>query len=148
MKRAYVAVDLGAETGRTVVGRVDDDGIDLREVYRFANRPVSTPDGLHWNALGIFAEIVTGLERALADADDPLISIGVDSWGVDYGLLDARGRLLGNPYHYRDERTDGQRELTAERVSPAHQYARTGIAQMTINTLYQLAAHARDDRTL
>jgi rhamnulokinase len=145
--RQYVAVDLGAETGRVVVGSVDDGGIELREVHRFANAPVRTPDGLHWNVLRIFEEIVRGLELALA-AGDAIVSVGVDSWGVDYGLFDAGGRLFGNPYHYRDARTDGVCELYAQRVSATRQYQRTGIAQLQINTLYQLVAQARDDRML
>jgi rhamnulokinase len=148
VNRAYLAVDLGAETGRALLGTVDDGGIDLREVHRFANRPVRTPDGLHWNALGLFEQTLASLESALAATNDPIVSLGVDSWGVDYGLFDRRGRLLGNPYHYRDARTDGQRERYAQLVSPARQYARTGIAQMTINTLYQLCAQARNDAAL
>jgi len=148
MPRHYVAVDLGAETGRVVVGSIAAGGVDLREVHRFANRPVRTPDGLHWNVLQLFDEILAGIERALTTTRGEIVSIGVDSWGVDYGLFDEGGRLLGNPYHYRDARTDGMCETYAARVSPAAQYARTGIAQMTINTLYQLAAQARNDRAL
>ncbi len=146
-QRHYVAVDLGGESGRVFVGGVGDDGIDLREVHRFPNRPVRTPGGLHWDILRLFAELLTGLELALA-GDAPIASVGVDSWGVDYGLFDDRGRLLGNPFHYRDARTDGVPAAYARQVSAAHQYARTGIAQMPINTLYQLGAAARDDRTL
>ena len=147
-KPHYAAVDLGAETGRVVVGAVDDDGIELREVHRFPNRPVRLPDGLHWNVLGIFSDVIAGLERASAEIGGPLASVGVDSWGVDYGLFDVDGRLLGNPYHYRDARTDGERERYAQFVSPQRQYEVTGTAQMPINTLYQLAAHARAERTL
>ncbi len=146
MKPRYAAIDLGAETGRVVVGAVGDDGIELDEVHRFANRPIRTPDGLHWNVPGLFAEIVHGLEKATANA--PIASLGVDSWGVDYGLCDTAGRLLGLPYHYRDTRTDGMCETYARLVSAQAQYARTGIAQLPINTLYQLAATARDERTL
>lgn len=150
MMHQCIAVDLGAETGRVVVGGGDEDSISLREVHRFPNRPVRTPDGLHWNVLRIFEEILIGIELALASDDgDSIVSVGVDSWGVDYGLFDARGRLLGNPYHYRDARTDGVSEMYAERVSAARQYALTGIAQMSINTLYQLAAQKSDaDGTL
>ncbi|MGD0475294.1 MAG: rhamnulokinase family protein [Candidatus Velthaea sp.] len=135
-----IAVDLGAETGRVIIGGGGEDGVYLREIHRFPNRPVRTPDGLHWDVLRIFEEMLTGIELALASADDTIVSIGVDSWGVDYGLFDGRGRLLGNPYHYRDSRTDGIPEMYAERVSAARQYTLTGIAQMSINTLYQLAA--------
>jgi rhamnulokinase len=140
MMHQCIAVDLGAETGRVVVAGGDEDSISLREVHRFPNRPVRTPDGLHWDLLRLFEEILIGIEAALASDADNIVSIGVDSWGVDYGLFDARGRLLGNPYHYRDARTDGVPEMYAARVSPARQYALTGIAQMSINTLYQLAA--------
>lgn len=146
MMRAYAAVDLGAETGRVVVGGIGDDGIVLREVHRFPNRPVRTPDGLHWDVLRIFDDVLAGLERARALDGCELVSAGVDSWGVDYGLFDARGRLLGNPYHYRDARTDGEPERFAALVAPDAQYARTGIAQLPINTLYQLAVQARDER--
>ncbi len=128
-----------------MLGTIGDDGVALREVHRFTNRPIRTPDGLHWNILGLYAEVLSGLERALA-ADDEIVSLGVDSWGVDYGLFDAAGRLLQNPYHYRDGRTDGMRETYRAHVSAAEQYARTGIAQLSINTLYQLAAHADSDR--
>jgi rhamnulokinase len=148
VKRQYVAVDLGGETGRVVIGAVGNAGIELREVHRFANRPVRTLDGLHWNVLRIYEDLLIGLERALAEAGEAIVSIGVDSWGVDYGLFDGPGRLLGNPYHYRDARTDGMCERYAERVSAGRQYALTGIAPLPINTLYQLAAQARDDRTL
>jgi len=141
MMHQCIAIDLGAETGRVVVGAGDEGDISLREVHRFSNRPVRTPDGLHWDVLRIFEEILIGIERALAgDEDKTIVSIGVDAWGVDYGLFDARGRLLGNPYHYRDARTDGVSEMYAERVPAARQYALTGIAQMSFNTLYQLAA--------
>jgi rhamnulokinase len=147
MAREYVAVDLGAETGRVVAGSVGADGIVLEEIHRFANRPVRTPDGLHWDVLGIFEQICDGLRKALA-RDAHVVSAGVDSWGVDYGLFAQRGALLGNPYHYRDARTDGMDAAFALRVSAPAQYARTGIAQMPINTLYQLAAQARDERLL
>lgn len=148
MSGRYVAVDLGAETGRVIVGGIDDDGIALHEVHRFPTLPVRTPDGLHWNVLRIYEEILGGIEAARGFAGAAIESLGVDSWGVDYGLFDDDGRLLGNPYHYRDARTDGVRERCAERMSESRQYARTGIAQLSINTLYQLVAQARDDRML
>lgn len=147
-RRHYVAVDLGAETGRVVIGAVDDAGVELHEVHRFPNAPVRTPDGLHWNVLRLFEDILRGLELSLASTGDAIVSIGVDSWGVDYGLFDEAGRLFGNPYHYRDARTDGVNAEFAERITPQRQYERTGIAQMPINTIYQLAAQSRDDRVL
>lgn len=145
----HVAVDLGAESGRVVVGTLQDGRVGLAEAHRFANVPVRTPDGLHWDVLRLYGEILYGLRAAGQRFRREPASVGIDSWAVDYGLLDAGGRLLGNPYHYRDARTDGVREEATRRVPAAEQYARTGIAQLPFNTLYQLLAQRRgDDRTL
>jgi rhamnulokinase len=138
----YIAIDLGAESGRLIAGFLRDGQVTLEEVHRFANIPVRTPDGLHWDLLRLFHEILTGL-RAAADRYAEIAGIGVDSWAVDYGLLDERGRLLGNPYHYRDARTDGVSVDAATLVPAAEQYARTGIAQLPFNTIYQLVAQRR-----
>jgi rhamnulokinase len=123
----YAAVDLGASSGRVMVGRVGPGTLALTEVHRFRNTPVRLPDGLHWDILGLYREMLTGLAAA-----GDVTSAGIDSWGVDYGLVDARGALLGLPYHYRDARTD--------RVSPVDSYAITGIAHLPFNTVYQLLA--------
>ncbi len=145
----YVAIDLGAESGRVIAGTLDAGRVHLEEAHRFANVPVHTPDGLHWDALRLYAEALVGLRVAGQRYGTDLAGIGVDAWAVDYGLLDAAGRLLGHPYHYRDARTDGVREAVARVVPAAAQYARTGIAQLPFNTLYQLVAQRRDgDRTL
>ena len=145
----YVAVDLGAESGRVMVGTLLDGRLVLDEVHRFANIPVRTPDGLHWDVLRLYHEIVTGLRAVTQRFGKDIAGIGIDSWGADYGLLDAGGRLLGNPYHYRDARTDGIPEGAARLVPAATQYARTGIAQLTFNTIYQLMAEVRSrDRRL
>ncbi len=147
--RHYIAIDIGAESGRVIVGVVGDDGVALDEVHRFPNTPVRTPDGLHWDILRLYGEALIGIRAATARYGRATAGIGVDSWAVDYGLLDARGRLLGNPYHYRDHRTDGVREEAARVVPAAELYARTGIAQLPFNTLYQLMAQRRDaDATL
>jgi rhamnulokinase len=140
----YLAVDLGAESGRLIAGSFDGTRIELEEVHRFANRPVRTPDGWHWDLLGVFREVLSGLRMAAGRYGSLIAGIGVDAWGVDYALLDREGRLLGNPYTYRDSRTDGVPDLAARMVSPAEQYGRTGIAQLQINTIYQLMAAARD----
>lgn len=140
---SYAAVDLGAESGRVVVGTLRDGRVDLEEIHRFPNVPVRLPDGLHWDVLRLYAEILDGLRLAGRRFGDGLAGIGVDSWAVDYGLVDDAGRLLGNPYSYRDARTDGMRERAAAIVSPDEQYARTGIAQLPFNTLYQLMALGR-----
>ncbi len=145
----YIAIDLGAESGRVIAGTLDTGRVQLEELHRFPNVPVRTPDGLHWDALRLYHEALVGLRAAGQRYGTDLAGIGVDAWAVDYGLLDAAGRLLGNPYHYRDGRTDGVREAASRVVPAAAQYARTGIAQLPFNTLYQLVAQARDgDRTL
>jgi rhamnulokinase len=146
---AFAAVDLGAESGRVIVGTLQSGQVQLEPAHRFANVPVRTPDGLHWDVLRLYNEILHGLHSAARVHGDALIGVGIDTWGVDYGLIDAGGRLLGMPYHYRDVRTDGIAGEAAERVSASEQYARTGIAQLPINTLYQLLAQRKtDDRTL
>ena len=139
MTDTVAAVDLGASSGRVMVGRVGPRTLELEEAYRFANDPVALPDGLHWDVLRLYREITEGLRRAARLAPS-LASVGVDGWGVDYGLMDPAGRLLGNPYHYRDGRT----ALGVERVHAAvprdRLYAMTGTQFMPINTVYQLAA--------
>jgi len=139
----YIAIDLGAESGRVIAGALDGGRVRLEEVYRFPNVPVRTPDGLHWDPLRLYAETLVGLRAAGHTYGAGVAGVGVDAWAVDYGLLDADGRLLGAPYHYRDGRTDGVREAVARVVPAAAQYARTGIAQLPFNTLYQLAAQRR-----
>src|ERR1035437_4485012 len=139
MTDTVAAVDLGASSGRVMVGRVGPRTLELEEAYRFSNDPVALPDGLHWDVLRLYREITEGLRRAARLAPS-LASVGVDGWGVDYGLLDPTGRLLGNPYHYRDGRT----ALGVERVHLAvpqdRLYETTGTQFMPINTVYQLAA--------
>ncbi|MFI5262520.1 MAG: rhamnulokinase family protein [Candidatus Limnocylindrales bacterium] len=139
MTGSVAAVDLGASSGRVVVGRVGPRTLELTEAHRFANEPVTLPDGLHWDVLRLYREITEGLRRAARLAPG-LVSVGVDGWGVDYGLLDASGRLLGNPYHYRDERTVAGMARVRARVPRERLYAVTGTQFMPINTVYQLAA--------
>jgi rhamnulokinase len=101
---ALAAVDLGASSGRVVLGRVGPDTLELTEVSRFRNGPVPLPDGLYWDAPGLFLDILDGI-RVAERRSGGLAGLAIDSWGVDYGLLDADGVLLGNPRHYRDGRT-------------------------------------------
>jgi rhamnulokinase len=122
-----------------MVGRVGPSTLGLEEAYRFPNDPVSLPDGLHWDVLRLHHEIMEGLRRAVRLAPS-IGSVGVDGWGVDYGLLDAGGRLLGNPYHYRDSRTARGVEMVHGIVPQERLYGRTGTQFMPINTVYQLAA--------
>jgi rhamnulokinase len=130
------AADLGASGGRVIVGRVTGEAIDLHEVSRFANEPVRVGETLHWDILRLQAQVTAGLRRAAADF--PLASVGIDSWAVDYGLLDATGALIGNPVHYRDARTSG----VSVPVPAGELYATTGIQYLPFNTIYQLAAAA------
>jgi rhamnulokinase len=134
----FAAIDLGAESGRVVCGRLLGDRMELDEAVRFPNRPVRLPDGLRWNLLSLFTAALDGLREVAAERT--LRSIGVDAWGVDYALLDARGRVLGLPFHYRDARTEGMVERAHARVSRDELYRVTGIQTMPINTLFQLLA--------
>ncbi len=140
-KPAFVAIDLGAESGRVVLGELEGGLVSLREVSRFANRTVGLPDGLHWDIVGLYREARAGIDLAVEAG--AVRSVGVDSWGVDYGLLDDRGHLLGLPYHYRDRRTDGLAGRYASQMKSAGAYETTGIRPMPINTVFQLLAEER-----
>ncbi len=140
--RNIAAVDLGAESGRVILARFDGQNLGLEEVYRFPNRPVTLHGHRFWNMLGLWNEILAGLRKARQTAGT-LDSIGVDTWGVDYGLVDANGFLLGQPFQYRDHRTDGVMEQVFARVPRDVLYRRTGIQFLPINTLFQLYAHER-----
>jgi rhamnulokinase len=132
-----VAVDLGASSGRVVVAEVGQDRLDLTEVARFPNGPVRLGDTLHWDVLALYQGILDGLRAA-----GPVDAVGIDSWAVDYGLLDRTGALLGNPVHYRDARTDGMADQVHAVVPAAELYATTGVQVLPFNTVYQLVAAA------
>lgn len=138
--RAFAAVDLGAESGRVALGHVDGETIRLEIVHRFPNRPVWLNDGLHWDLLELFDDSLAGIAHAGQRAQ--LDGIGVDTWGVDYALLDADYRVLGLPFHYRDRRTEGMIAAAHAKVSRESLYARTGIQTMPINTIFQLMSEA------
>ncbi len=153
----YLALDLGASGGRAIVGRFDGERLTLEEVHRFANGPVALPTAygasLYWDAARLYSEVMEGVGKAaMACADATghgLVSAGLDTWGVDFALLDRAGVLLGNPYHYRDSRTDGMLEEAFRRVSREEIFAATGLQFMQINSLYQLLAMVlRDDPAL
>jgi rhamnulokinase len=136
----FLAIDLGAETGRAMLGTLQDGQLTLEELHRFPNTPVRLPTGLYWDTLRLFHEIrhalfICGRERKLA-----LDGIGIDTWGVDFGLLGADGALVDNPRHYRDSRTHGMLEKTFATVPREEIFAETGIQFMPLNTLYQLNA--------
>lgn len=138
MTASFAAVDLGASSGRVVVGQVGPDQLALTEVHRFPNVPVTRPDGLYWNIEGLFRESLVGLAKAVSAADD-LVSVGVDSWAVDYSLVDATGRLLAPVHHYRDSRSDGAAAKVHAVVSEESLYATTGLQFLPFLTIYQLA---------
>jgi rhamnulokinase len=137
--RNYLAIDLGAESGRTIVGTISDEKLALSETHRFPNQPVRLPDGLHWDILRLWREIKAGIAKT-AQSGISLNSLGIDTWGVDFALLDKDGNLLGNPYHYRDARTDGILDKAFARMARGALFANTGIQFMQLNTLYQLFA--------
>ncbi|WGL51859.1 rhamnulokinase [Nocardioides sp. BP30] len=132
------AVDLGATSGRVMAAEVGPDVLRLEEVHRFPNGGVPIRSSLFWDVVGIHREVLAGLRKvALAGRLD---GIGIDSWAVDYGLLDRDGELLGNPYSHRDARTVGVPERVAKVVDPAHLYAVTGLQELPFNTVFQLVA--------
>src|SRR5215207_8142159 len=138
--RNYLAIDLGAESGRTIIGALADNQLTLIETHRFANGPVRLPDGLHWDVLSLWSNIKDGIGRSSINIDQKLESIGLDTWAVDFALLDKNKALLSNPFHYRDARTDGLLDEAFDRMPRAEIFANTGIQFMQINTLYQLLA--------
>ncbi len=138
--RNYLAIDLGAESGRAIVGALNGKQLTLAETHRFANGPVRLNDGLHWDVLRLWSDIKEGIGRSSSKIGNALDSIGLDTWGVDFALLDKNGALLSNPFHHRDERTDGMLNEAFKRMSRADIFANTGIQFMQINTLYQLLA--------
>ncbi len=138
----FLAFDLGAESGRAILGRLDEKRLDLEEIHRFANDPVQADGHLFWDVRRLWNEIQTGLAKAVRLHGPELVSVGVDAWGVDFGLLGSDDSLLGNPYHYRDDRTAGMLERAFARVPREEIYARTGLQFMRINSLYQLLSMA------
>lgn len=134
----FLAVDLGASSGRVLLGSLTEEGLELTELHRFVNGPVRLGPSFYWNALGLWSDIQNALRQYTRTSSVPLSGIGIDTWGVDFGLLDRSGNLLGNPHHYRDPRTDAQMEAVFAQLPKAQIYDRTGIQFMQINTLYQL----------
>lgn len=138
--RNLLAFDLGAESGRAILGKFDGQRLALEEIHRFANGPVQVFDSLYWDVLRLFGEMKHGLGLCVRQHGPRLDGIGVDTWGVDFGLLGRGGILLENPHHYRDPRTDGMLEAAFARVPRAEIFAHTGAQFMKLNTLYQLLA--------
>ena len=138
----FLALDLGAESGRAILGKFDGQRIRLSDVHRFPNGPVYLPDGMHWDVLRLWTEIKQGMVLIARELGGDLAGVGLDTWGVDYGLLDRDGALVSNPYHYRDGRTDRMLEEAFRRVPREEIFEQTGIQFLTLNSLYQLLSMA------
>lgn len=136
----FIAIDIGASSGRVILGRWDGTRFALQELHRFPNGGIEEQGSLHWNVAGLWHEIKTGIRAYASQYAQPLAGIGIDTWAVDFGLLDADGRLLGNPYHYRDRRTEGIPRHVDQRIPPERLYAQTGMQRLPFNTLYQLVS--------
>lgn len=134
-RQTVLAIDLGAESGRVMAVHYDGASLELEELHRFPNTPVTLRGTLYWDFLRLWHEIQTGLEKGKAQRP---ASLGIDTWGVDFGLLDSQGALIGNPVHYRDGRTEGMMEAVFARLPRREVFAQTGIQFMPINTLYQM----------
>lgn len=141
-----LAIDLGAGSGRVVAGIWDGSRLGIDELNRFPNDPVKATDGWHWDLDQLFGHIKKGIALAIKKYGDAVVSAGVDTWGVDYGLLDANGKLLHAPFIYRDVRTNGMQEKAFTRMPREEIYRRTGIQFMFFNTLFQLLAEAHLER--
>ncbi len=135
----YLAVDLGAESGRALLAGFDGERMSLEEIHRFPNVPVRAAGALHWDALRLFHEVKRSLAKAARESGH-LESVGLDTWGVDFALLDRDGKLVSNPCHYRDSRVEGMARKAEERVSREEMYRATGIQFLSFNTVYQLLA--------
>lgn len=133
----YIAIDLGGGSGRVICGEVIGESINLEEIYRFPNNQITRNGHLCWNHESILKNILIGLGKAASKYDD-IISIGIDSWGVDFALVDKNGNIIGDTVCYRDNRTEGMMENVFSIISPSEHYSKTGIQQMSINTLFQL----------
>lgn len=139
----YLAIDLGASSGRAILGSFDGEKINLEELHRFANGPVTINGELHWDINALFSEIKCGIAKALEKGVE-ISGIGIDTWGVDICYLGADGKLIGLPWHYRDPRTDTVTPWTFERIAKSDIYRETGIQFMNLNTIFQLSASMRD----
>jgi sugar (pentulose or hexulose) kinase len=134
--KKYIAVDLGAESGRVMLGSISQQKLLLEEIHRFSNGPVEEKGTLRWDFNRLLGEVKAGMKKA----NGQIAGVGVDSWGVDFGLLDADGKLIENPYHYRDSRTNGMMEKAFELLSKREIYESTGVQFMQLNSIYQLLA--------
>jgi len=143
-----LAIDLGASNGRAILGILEDEKLTIQEVHRFSNDPVMVNGNLYWDILRLFHEIKQGILNCVRLGHRDIQSIAVDTWGVDFGLLDSKDNLLGNPYHYRDKRTSGMMEKLQKLISKEELYNITGIEFMWFNTILQLYSMKRENSSL
>ncbi|NLE24245.1 MAG: rhamnulokinase [Clostridiaceae bacterium] len=143
-----LAIDLGASNGRAILGILEDEKLTIQEVHRFSNDPVMVNGNLYWDILRLFHEIKQGILNCVRLGHRDIQSIAVDTWGVDFGLLDSKDNLLGNPYHYRDKRTGGMMEKLQKLISKEELYNITGIEFMWFNTILQLYSMKRENSSL
>jgi rhamnulokinase len=142
-----LAFDLGASSGRAILGKFDGEKINFEEIHRFPNEPVWVNNHLYWDVLRLWHEIKIGIRKAVGQGIE-ISSIGVDTWGVDYGLIDEKGQLLANPHHYRDQRTVPMKESLLKDLGVEYLYSRTGIQIVSFNTLFQITADLRNNPKL
>lgn len=144
--KRVLAFDFGASSGRAILAQYEDGRIQMREIHRFSNDPVNVRGTLYWDVLRLFFEIKQGITKAVHQGG--FDAIGIDTWGVDFGLFDASGRLLGNPVHYRDERTLGMMDRLYREMPANELYGRTGVQLLRINTIFQLYSLSQTDPEL
>ncbi len=142
-EKVFIAVDLGAGSGRVIAAKTDFTTLELEEVHRFDNPGTDLPGGSFWNIVGLYREILEGLRRAVERHGEAIVSIGIDTWGCDFGLIDGNGELLGMPHQYRDPRFEGMAEAMHAILPEAEVYARTGIKTNFYNSSLHLLAEAR-----
>ena len=142
-EKVFIAVDLGAGSGRVIAAKTDFTTLELEEVHRFGNPGTDLPGGSFWNIIGLYRDILEGLRRAVERHGEKIVSIGIDTWGCDYGLIDGNGELLGMPHQYRDPRFEGMAEAMHGILSESEVYARTGIKTNFYNSSLHLLAEAR-----
>lgn len=143
-----LAFDFGASSGRAMLFTFDGEKLSIEEMHRFSNDPVMTGESFHWDVLRLFFEIKQGINKTVLAGHKDIQAIGIDTWGVDFGLFDKKGNLLGNPYHYRDTRTNGMIELSDETIGNKYIFDKTGLQFNFFNTLFQFMAMKKDNDPL
>ena len=143
-----LAFDFGASSGRAMLFTFDGEQLSIEEMHRFSNDPVMIGKSFHWDILRLFFEIKQGINKTVLAGHNDIAAIGIDTWGVDFGLFDKNGKLLGNPYHYRDTRTNGMIELADQTIGKKYIFDKTGLQFNFFNTLFQFMAMKQDNDPL